>query len=137
MAEIRTVSTNYLITIVVMLAMSGMLVLAIIYLRPQMDPLLVVGGVGAIMGPTMTGILSFLKSQETLVQSKETNLAVNGRLEAFSGATSVAARAEGIIAGTASEQQRIESARVVHEQERLITLTEARRIIAEEKSQRG
>jgi hypothetical protein len=49
-------------------------VLVVTLLRPEKDNMILVGAILAFVGPMTTGILSFMKSQET-------NLSVNSRME--------------------------------------------------------
>ena len=74
-------------------------VLLILLLRPNADPLVVIGGVSAPLIPTLAGVFAVMKAQET-------HLSVNSRLTAFIQATTDAASAKGQLQGAADEQAR-------------------------------
>ncbi len=96
----------YLWAVVALTFLSAGLVISILSLRPLADPLVVLGGVLGSMAPIMASVFAFMKAQETNLVSRETHLAVNSRLDSFIASASKAARAEGVIQGTADEQHR-------------------------------
>ena len=89
----------YVWAVVIMTLIGGMLVIGILYLRPQSDPLDVLAQVMKGLAPTTAGVLAFMKSQET-------HLSVNSRLDAFMAEHGKASHAEGVIQGAADEQSR-------------------------------
>ena len=91
--------TPYVWAGITMAALGGAFVLLILILRPNADPLVVIGGVVAPLAPTLAAIYALLKSQET-------HLSVNSRLTAFIEASAEAAAARGQLQGTADEQAR-------------------------------
>lgn len=89
----------YIWAVVVIVSGGGVLIMGILFLRPTIDPLLVIGSVTAALAPTLAGVMAFMKSQET-------HLSVNSRLDGFIAANSKVARAEGQIQGATDEQRR-------------------------------
>lgn len=91
---------TYVWAVVILVLIGALLVMGILYLRPESDPLDVMGDVLKGLAPTIAAVLAFLKSQET-------HLSVNGRLDAFLAEHAKVARAEGIAQGVAEEQARV------------------------------
>jgi hypothetical protein len=90
-----------------MAALAAAFILGILYIRPQADPVLIIGGVAAGMAPTVAAVLALFKSQETKVM-------VDGRLSAFIDTASDAAHAKGQIQGAAEEQVRMVAVTAAH-----------------------
>lgn len=82
----------------------------VLFLRPQLDPLLVITPVFGFIISIAAGIAAFMKSQET-------HLSLNGQLTAWKKEFYAMSHAEGIIVGTQNEQAR------VAEQKRIVALT--------------
>ena len=103
------VSTNmpYMWASLGMAALAAAFILGILYIRPQADPVLIIGGVAAGMAPTVAAVLALFKSQETKVM-------VDGRLSAFIDTASDAAHAKGQIQGAAEEQVRMVAVTAAH-----------------------
>jgi hypothetical protein len=103
------VSTNmpYVWATLGLVALGSAFVLGILYIRPQSDPVLIIGGVAAGIAPTVAAVMSLFKSQETKVM-------VDGRLSAFIDTASDAAHAKGQIQGAAEEQIRMVAVTAAH-----------------------
>ena len=82
----------YLVAIVVMFLIGLGTVALISKLRPDVDILLVMGGVSAFIVPTTASLLALMKAQET-------HLSVNSRLDEFIKNAGLVARAEGVAEG--------------------------------------
>jgi len=94
-----TSTVPYVLSVVI-LVVSGLVFSAIvIWLRPQYDPLVILGGVMGVMAPTIAAVLAYLKAQET-------HLKVNSRLDAFMAEHGKSERAIGVREGAAEEQNR-------------------------------
>lgn len=81
-------NTPYLLAVLFMLSLAVVGVIVIIYLRPDIEFLVVVASVSGIIMPTTLSLLAFMKSQET-------HLSVNGRLDAFIKTAEENARRQG------------------------------------------
>jgi hypothetical protein len=90
-----------------MLALGAFFILEILYIRPQADPVLIIGGVAAGVAPTVAAILALFKAQETKIM-------VDGRLSSFIENASDAAHAKGQIQGAAEEQVRMVAVTAAH-----------------------
>ena len=84
----------------ILVLMSGLFILALLLLRPVLDPLVVIATVLGITSTMFSGIAAFLKSQQT-------HVTVNSQLTAWKAEFFKMAHAEGIIAGVKTEQERI------------------------------
>ncbi len=92
-------SPSYAWAVVVMAGIAGAMFGIILWLRPNADPLAVAGIVTTMTLPTITGVLSYMKAQET-------HRNVNSRLDAWIEASGKLARAEGEKKGAADEVMR-------------------------------
>ena len=84
----------------ILVLMSGLFILALLLLRPTLDPLVVITTVLGLTGSIFSSVAAFLKSQET-------HLTVNSQLSAWKEEFAKMAHAEGAIEGTKKEQERI------------------------------
>jgi len=66
----------YVWAVVILAAIAAVLVIVVLWIRPQADPLDVVSQVAKGLAPTIAGVMAYLKAQET-------HLSVNSRLDAF------------------------------------------------------
>ena len=82
-----------------MAGLGALLVVMILWLRPQSDPLAVIEKVASPLIPTLAAIMAWLKSQEV-------HLSVNSRLTEFMRTSNEAERAKGQLQGVAHEQAR-------------------------------
>jgi hypothetical protein len=78
----------YIWATVIMFLIASLLVLGILILRPNADPLLVIGGIFGVVGTMTASILAVMKAQET-------HLSVNSRLDAWKRSMRTEARREG------------------------------------------
>ena len=83
-----------------------LLVLGIIAIHPQSDPIDVMGQVAKGLAPTIVGVFAFLKSQEVKAVSESTHVAVNSRLDAWMEANTQISKAVGVVQGIAEEKAR-------------------------------
>jgi hypothetical protein len=97
----------YVWAVLGMVALGAFFVLGILYIRPQSDPVLIIGGVAAGIAPTVAAVMSLFKSQETKIM-------VDGRLSSFIDNASDAAHAKGQIQGAAEEQVRMVAVTAAH-----------------------
>lgn len=93
-------SMPYIIAGVVLALIAALFSLGLLFLRPELDALLLITAITGVFGTMFTGISAFIKSQET-------HLVVNSQLSAWKAEFSRMSRAEGIIAGTQEEQTRV------------------------------
>lgn len=93
-------TTPYILAVVILVLIGALLVGAVLFMRPNLDPLLLIVSVFGILGTIFTGIAAFMKSDET-------HRTVNSQLSAWKEEFSAMKRAEGIIAGTETEQKRV------------------------------
>lgn len=89
-------NASYIWAVVVIVLAGLAFLLGVMYLRPQTDPLVLIGGILGALAPTTAAVLSFMKAQQT-------HLSVNGRLDAFITARGRAAHAEGVLEGIAQQ----------------------------------
>ena len=80
-------------------ALGAGLVVVILYLRPNSDPMDVIERVASPLIPTLAAAMAWLKSQET-------HLSINSRLTEFMRTATDAADAKGQLKGVADEQMR-------------------------------
>ena len=83
-----TNNTHYVLATMVLMFMGVALTMGILYVRPLIDPLVVIAAVFGVLTPTGAAILALMKAQET-------HLSVNSRLDAFVASAQVEARREG------------------------------------------
>ncbi len=89
----------YVWAVVILAAIAAVLVVVVLWIRPQADPLDVVSQVAKGLPPTIAGVMAYLKAQET-------HLSVNSRLDAFMREHAAAAHVKGQLQGVADEQAR-------------------------------
>lgn len=94
---------QYLTTIVVMMVVAVILSVGVIYLRPEADPLIVVGIVFGIFSPLTGAILNLMKGQET-------HLSMNSQFTKYVKAQTDVAEIRGEQAGVEQERERKETA---------------------------
>jgi hypothetical protein len=75
-------------------------ILALLYMRPDLDPLILISAIAGIGASLFTGVAAFMKSQET-------HLSVNSQLSAWKNEFFAMAHAQGVIVGTITEQARV------------------------------
>jgi hypothetical protein len=107
MEKFKEPKMGYLWPVFGMVGCGAFFILGILFLRPNADPLLIIGGVAAGVTPTLAAILAFMKSQETKIM-------VDGRLSSFIENASDAAHAKGQIQGAAEEQVRMVAVTAAH-----------------------
>jgi hypothetical protein len=100
----------YIIAIVMLVLIGTIFIGGVLYLRPALDPLILITAVFGFLVPTFAGVAAFMKSQET-------HLTVNSQLTAWKAEFKALSHAEGVIAGVTGEQERIA------EQKRVLALT--------------
>ena len=96
----------YVWSVVVLVLIGAILVLGIIAIHPQSDPIDVMGQVAKGLAPTIVGVFAFLKSQEVKAVSESTHVAVNSRLDAWMEANTQISKAVGVVQGIAEEKAR-------------------------------
>ena len=80
--------------------LGGLFILALLFLRPGLDPLILISSVAGIMGTMFTGVAAYLKSQET-------HLTVNNQLTTWKAEFFEMAHSKGLLEGTEQEQARV------------------------------
>jgi hypothetical protein len=81
----------------------ALFVLALLYLRPNLDPLILITVVTGVGGSMFTGVAAYLKSSET-------HSSVNGSLSKWKEDHYEMAHTKGVLAGAKAEQERQEEA---------------------------
>jgi hypothetical protein len=107
METLKEPKMGYLWPVFGMVGCGAFFILGILFLRPNADPLLIIGGVAAGVAPTLAAVLAFMKAQQTKIM-------VDGRLSAFMEQSSEAAHAKGQIQGAAEEQIRMVAVTAAH-----------------------
>lgn len=92
-------SIQYIAAGLILFLLAMLFIVAILYLRPALDPLLLITTVVGVFITIFTSVASFLKSQET-------HLTVNSQLSAWKAESTKTAHAEGYIQGALTEQER-------------------------------
>ena len=95
----------YVWAAVILILIATVLIGVILFLRPAADPLVVMTAVGGFVTATGSGIMAFMKAQET-------HAIVNSRLDEMIATQNKSARAEGVIKGAAEEQARTQTPQV-------------------------
>lgn len=90
----------YIWTGLTLFLFAGVFVTTLLYLRPEIDSLLLITTAFGMAGTMFTGIAAYLKSEET-------HTAVNSQLSAWKQEFFTMAHAEGVIAGAENEQARV------------------------------
>lgn len=96
----------YIWASVIIVLIAAVFFLTLLYLRPQIDAVELLGNVAATVLPTIASVLAYLKAQET-------HLSVNSRLTDFINEHGASKMNEGIIQGTADEQVRVAKQKLV------------------------
>jgi len=96
----------YLYTTVIIILISAVFFLALLYLRPQIDAVALLGNIAQAALPTIAAVAAYLKSQET-------HLSVNSRLTDFLREHGEAQRNEGKLLGASGEQARVAKQKMV------------------------
>jgi hypothetical protein len=91
---------QYVVSALILFLLAALFIIAILYLRPALDPLLLITTVVGVFITIFTSVASFLKSQET-------HLTVNSQLSAWKAESTKTAHAEGYIQGGIVEQERM------------------------------
>lgn len=102
----QATATPYIMAVTIIVVAFFALVFGILYIRPQMDVLLLFGGVGTLATVLMGQSILFIKQRETAIK-------VNGVLHELMDARSAQDRAEGAREGAAQEQARVAEQRRV------------------------
>lgn len=105
-------SPKYVLAVIVMalIGVAGIVVIGMI--RPDDDLLVISGIVIAILSPTTTGLLSFMKGTENSQQNKQTHDMVNSRLTEFIEAQTQLAEARGEKIGRQKAEDRADEKRM-------------------------
>lgn len=90
----------YVMSIVILFLIGVIFIGGVLYLRPTADPLVVITLVFGFLTPTGVSVAAFIKGQEN-------HGLINSQLSAWKKEFFQMAHAEGIIAGTKAEQDRI------------------------------
>lgn len=91
--------SGYVWAVIILMLLTTIMIMAIIWLRPASDPLIIIAGVMTAMTPTTAAVLALMKAQET-------HLSVNSRLDEFMNQHAKSAHSEGILQGVQQEQDR-------------------------------
>jgi hypothetical protein len=94
-----TSKSIYLFAVIGMIVVGLLVALVVLWLRPNADPLIIVGGIMAAIAPTTLALLAYL-------QSSSTHDMVNSRLTDFIVQSSAIARQQGHVQGVADEAAR-------------------------------
>jgi hypothetical protein len=89
----------YIWAVVILTMIGAVLTMAVLKLRPQYDPLLVIAAITTGLAPTTAAVLALMKSQET-------HLSVNSRLDVWMREHGQVKLAEGRTLGAAEEHAR-------------------------------
>ncbi len=74
---------KYVLTAVIFMILAIVSYMVIVSLRPQWDPLIVVGGLLASLGTQWWAVMGYMKAEDGRAQSRQTYHQVNGRLDDF------------------------------------------------------
>lgn len=102
----------YVTAVVIGTLIAALMVLGILWLRPNADPLAILGAVGGLAVIVTAQAILFIKSHET-------GLRINGELSAWKAANTRAAHAEGVAQGTRAEQNRMATIKAVEDAAKL------------------
>lgn len=98
----KTSNTPFLVTIIAMFTVGIAGVVAISFVRKDVDVLLITAAMFAFITPTTASILAYQKAQET-------HLSVNSRLDGFIANASIASRAKGFAEGRIEADKRTDA----------------------------
>jgi len=98
---------SYLWAGIFILISGGLFILAILALRPNLDPLILISTVSGLGITVFSSIAAFLKAQESGNKTASTHKAVNGQLSKWKEEFFALAHAQGVIAGINAEQTRV------------------------------
>lgn len=90
----------YIVATTILVLIGVILIGVVLYLRPALDPLVVIGLVFTAVTTILTGVAAFIKSQET-------HASVNSQLTAWKKEYYELAHTKGEKAGTVEEQARV------------------------------
>jgi len=91
---------SYVWAVLILFLIGVVLIGAVLFLRPNYDPLIIIGTVGGMITTILGSLLALMKAQET-------HLTVNSQLTEWKEESTRAAHSEGIIKGTKEEQERV------------------------------
>ena len=90
----------YIWAAIIFMLLGGVFILGILFIRPNVDPLILITTVFGMAGTMFTGVAVFIKSQET-------HSSINGRLAEWKKDFYELARLQGVREGASEEQARV------------------------------
>lgn len=105
----------YLITVLIAFVIGVSGTALFLYIRPESDFVIVSGVVFGVAGMLTTNILTLMKSNESVKQTKETHVLFNSRMDELLKKATALARAEGVQEGEDKANQRTDALKVKSE----------------------